>query len=153
MAKFQFKLDPVLLQRRAREDICQRELAKALRQRMILQSQLRTMQQTITYSKRDLADGLVGRIDMDRVSHFARYSSQVTHRAHAIVSRLGGVEKQINTAREKLAQATRARKALDLLRERRHRQWRQQLDRREAAQLDELAVQRYARDGMMGGAA
>lgn len=145
MSKFKFQFESVWVQRRAEEEKCQRHLAKVLRQRMIFRDQLRQMQQTITQSKRDLTDGLTGAVDLARVSGFAHYNGQVTQRAHAFVARLAAVERQIDTARGALLEATHARRAIELLRDKRHRQWRQQQDRREATQLDEIAVQRHAR--------
>ncbi len=145
MAKFSFKLDPVLFKRRVEEDRCQRDLAKSLRQRMILRDQLRLIQQTITHSKQELSEDLSGRVDVTRVLQFARFSGQVTHRAHAFVTRLAGVEKQIEADRQSLIEATRARKALEILRDRQYRRWRKQVQRREEAQLDEFAVQRHIR--------
>lgn len=149
MAKFKFNLEPVLFQRRTEEDRCQRDLAKVLRERMILQDQLRSMQETITGSRRELASGLAGTVDIDRVSHFARFSGQVRQRAMAFISRLAVTEKRIESAREKLIKATQARKALEILREKRFRQWVKEMERREAVALDELAVQRYAREAMI----
>ena len=145
MARFQFKLDPVLFKRRAEEDGCQRDLAKSLRQRMVLRDQLRMMQQAIGQSKQQLAGGLQGQVDVSQVLQFAQYSGQVTHRAHAFVVRLSVVEKQIDAGRNRLMEATRARKALEILRDRRYQQWRRQTQRREDAQMDELAVQRHGR--------
>ena len=145
MSTFKFQFESVWIQRRAEEEKSQRHLAKALRQRMIFRDQLRQMQQTITQSKRDLADGLTGTVDLARVSGFARFNGQVVQRAHAFVTRLAVVEKQIDTARATLLQATHARRAIELLRDKRRRQWQQQQDRREAAELDEIAVQRHAR--------
>ena len=145
MARFRFKLEAVLQHRRNLEDVAQRELAKTLRQRMILTDQLRSMQQTITESKRQLGDGLSGRVDLDQIGQFARYSGQVRLRAQAIVVRLAGVEKEIQAARERLMEATRDRKALELLEERQRQAWQAEQDRREAAELDDLAVGAYAR--------
>lgn len=145
MAKFQFKLDPLLLQRRVEEDRCQRELAQSLRQRMILRDQLGTMQHTITQSKGRLSDGLVGALDVDRVLQFARYSGQVTQRAQGMVVKLAGLEKQIDTARQKLLEATRARKALELLRNRRYQEWRGHIERQQDAQQDEIGLQGFIR--------
>ena len=149
MATFRFEHEPVLFQRRTEEDHCQRELAKALRSRMILMDQLRRMQENISLSKRQLGDGLVGRVDVDQVSHFARYGGQVTQRAHEFVSKLAAVERQVTAARGSLAEATRARKSLESLRQKRYDQWLSQLHRREQAQLDEFASQRFARRLML----
>jgi len=149
MGQFKFKLQPVLFQRNLKEQQCQRDLAKALRQRMILHHQLKEMQDTITGSKRQLGDGLVGKVDLDQVSNFARYSGQATQRAHALVTKLAVVEKQVDTARAALVEAARSRQALELLRQRRYEQWAQKQDRAEMARLDELAVQQYARRMVM----
>lgn len=150
MPKFTFKLEPVLKQRRRNEDQRQRDLAKLLRRRMILEGQIRQMQQTITESKRQLGGALCGKVALDRVGQFARYSGQVTQRAHAIVGELAKLENQIQTARAVLLEATRKRKALELLRNRQLARWKQQQQRREDARLDELNVQRYARSMMLG---
>lgn len=144
MAKFVFKLDSVLKHRRRVEDDRQRDLAKQMRRRMILQGQLRWMQSTITDSKLQLGDGLRGQVDLDRVGHFARYSGQVTQRAHGIVSELAQLEKEIQRGREALLVAVRQRKALDVLREHRHAKWKKEQNRREDVRIDELNVQRYA---------
>ncbi len=151
MAKFQFKLEPVLFQRRIEEERCQRDLAKSLRERMILHTQLRHMQQRVTQAKQSLTNGLVGVVDMTGVSSFARYSGQVRQRAHAFVMKLAGVEKQIDSARQTLIEASRRRKALELLRDKHYEAWKKRLAKREAAEMDEIAVQRYAYQHMMIG--
>lgn len=150
MAAFKFNLEPVLHQRQAYEDQCQRNLAKAFRQRMILHHQLRQMQQNISQSKHQLTDNLVGKVDLVSTAQFARYSNQVTLRAHAFVSKLSVTEKQIQDARQRLLEATRARQALEQLRQRQYQQWSRLRDRREAARLDELATQRATRRMMAG---
>lgn len=145
MAKFQFKLNALLCHRRAVEEERERELAAQLRKRMIFQDQLRQMQQTITQSKRDLRDGLVGFIDLDRVTTFTQYSGQVTWRAEQIVVELASVEKHIETARNNLLEASRERQALELLHNRQFEQWQREQTRIEDAELDELVLQRYWR--------
>lgn len=153
MPRFIFTLEPVLDHRKRIEDQSQRELARHLRQQMILMDQLRQMQQTIRASKHDLADGLIGRVDMTRVSDFARYAGQTSIRAQQIVQRLAGLQQQIDAARQKLMEATRQRKALELLRDRRLAAWRQQEERRQTAELDDLTLQRHLRESPMGAAA
>src|SRR5690606_29926616 len=149
MAKFHFRYEAVLRQRLLMEDERQRDLAKVMRQRMIVQNQLRQMQDTIVESKRNLGDTLVGRVDLDRVSQFARYSAQTAIRAQQLVVEIARLEKQIETARERLAEAMRARKAMELLRDRQYARWKQEQDRREAAELDEMAVQAYVRNTLL----
>lgn len=145
MARFKFKFDAVLRHRVAIEDGCQRDLAKELRQRMILEDQVRRMQQTIVESKRQLGDALVGEVQMQRIAGFARYSGQVAQRANSLVARLAVVEKQIDQARGRLVEATRGRKAIEILRDRHYQRWVREQDRRETVQLDDLALQAHGR--------
>ncbi|MAE66722.1 MAG: hypothetical protein CMJ18_20840 [Phycisphaeraceae bacterium] len=147
MARFNFRYDAVLRQRQAAENECQRDLARSLRERMVLQTQLRSMHQSITDSRHALADGLVGRVAMDRVAHFARSSGQFTVRAQQFVMRLAALEKQIQQDQHRLAEVTRARKALDVLRDRDESKWRRGQRRLEGARLDEAAIQRFGREG------
>lgn len=145
MAGFHFSLEPVLRQRQLAEDRCQRELAKVLRQRMILQTQIDQVQQTIRSAKRDLAGDLIGFVDLDRVSRFAHYSGQMAQRVEQIHVRLAAGKKQVDQARKNLLHATGARQALDLLRERHWQRWRRDQERREAAELDDLATGQFIR--------
>lgn len=143
----------MLEHRRVVEDERQRELAKHLRQKMILMDQLRQMQDAIRASKHDLAGSLVGRVDLTRVADFARYSGQTTIRAQQLVQKLAQLEQQISAARERLLAAARDRKAMELLRDRRQRQWQVEQMRREAAEMDDLAVQRHLRRATLENAA
>ncbi len=149
MAKFRFKLESLLRHRRAVEDAAQLELAKALRGRMILENQVRQMQQTITHSKRELRDGLVGKVDLDAISGFARFSGQCALRARELVGRLSQLHADCQRRREELAAAVRARKAVELLRERQLEAFRREQMRKEAIELDEAATQRFVRERLL----
>ena len=151
MARFQFRFETVLQHRRTLEDSCQRDLAKELRQRMILENQLRQMQQTIVSSKRELGGALTGSVEMSQIAQFARYSGQVTQRAHALVSRLATIERQVDQARQRLVEATRDRKAIEILRQRHYQRWRLEQERRETVELDDLALQSHGRKLALGG--
>lgn len=149
MAKFTFKLEPVLKQRQMLEDQKQRELAKLIRHRMIFHNQLRSIQSVLSDSKSQLTDGLVGEIDMTRVSQFARFSGQSQVRAQTIVRQLAGLESRIAEAQKQLVEAMRQRKALDLLRDKQYQAWKRTQLRREASRLDDLATQAYTRQVVM----
>ncbi|HAI12112.1 MAG TPA: flagellar export protein FliJ [Phycisphaerales bacterium] len=149
MAKFAFKLDPVLRQRQMIEDQKQRELAQLMRKRMIFHNQLRSIQTELTDSKGQLADGLIGEVDMTRVAQFARFSGQSQVRAQTIVRELAGLESRIVEAQKQLVEAMRQRKALDLLRDKQYKAWKRTQQRREASRLDDLATQAYTRQVVM----
>jgi len=143
MPAFVFKLDPVLRQREMVEDQRQRELAQLMRHQMIMMDQLRNLQQAISGSKRDLSQSLVGKVDLEAVSGFARFSGQTTQRAQGMVRKLAELEQQVQAARQRLIEASQERQALEKLKERQYEQWKREHDRREAAMMDELAMQNY----------
>lgn len=146
MPKFTFRYESLLQHRRNLEDRCQRQLAERVRTQMILTDQLKGMQQTIVRSKSDLGDALTGKIDLSRVGEFTRYNAESTVRGRQLVHRLAELETHIDAARQALLQATQQRKALDLLRERDFKLWRREQERKETAELDELASQAYTRE-------
>ena len=53
---------------------------------------------------------------------------------------LAGVLKRLESARAELLEATKRKKAVELLKERRFEEWKRDQDRRELAAVDELAV-------------
>ena len=143
MAPFRFELDALLKKVRLREDEAQRELAKRLRQRMILQSQIQEDEDAIGQAKQRLTDALVGSVDLDRVRQFAQFSGALTQRAQSIVVHLLGLDRQIATHRDRLAAAVRHRKAIELLYERRYEAWKRRAARRQTAASDEVALQMH----------
>lgn len=145
MAKFRFNLQAVLNHRQILEEQAQRDLGEAMQQRVRLLNSIREQQETIQQSKQNLGEGLRGRVDLDSIGRFAAYAGQVRIRAHHLVQELAVAEKQIEARRDALLQATKARKALELLRDRQLAQWKQDGERKEAAALDEFAAQSFIR--------
>ena len=142
---FTFRYETLLKHRRLLEDKAQRQLAEQVRTRMILTDQLTQMQQDIGRSKGDLGTALVGRVDLSRVGDFTRFNAQATVRGRQLVQRLAQLQTREDAARQHLLDATRQRKALELLRDKDHAQWQADQERREVAELDELASQAYTR--------
>lgn len=145
MAVFNFKFESVLTHRRRTEDQRQRELAQLLRQKMILESQLRSLQQRITDDKNSMAGSLLGPVNVNRIRQHAAHSMQVTSRAQQIAVKLLAIHRQIDQSRAALLEATKARKAIELLRDRHYNRWRGEQQRRETAELDEIATQAHGR--------
>ncbi len=147
MAAFKFKLNPLLKHRQRIEDDKQRRLAQLLRQKLILETQLRNQQQSITDDKHRLGRALVGHVDVDSIRRHAAHSTRMSINAQSIAFRLFELTKRIDLARAELIEATRQRRAIELLRDKQERRWRIEIERRQTAELDELATQAYARGG------
>ena len=144
MKAFQFRYQAVLKHRTAIEQQKQRALAQLMHQRNAMFKQLREMQDTISSSKREAAAGLVGSVDLDAIAGIARYSASCALQGNVLVRELAQMENLVNQARNELIEATKNRKALELLRDRQRQDWELEQRRMEAKQLDEQTTQAYA---------
>ena len=145
MARFVFPLEPVLKARRRAEEEIQRLVASIESERMRLEDILRRHQQNLVADKDVLRSGLTGLIDVRSLRLQANSSRQVMRRAQQIVLELAGVHKRLQAARTRLIEATRQRRAIELVREKRYEQWKTALNKAETAAMDELAVIAAAR--------
>lgn len=139
MAKFRFKLEAVLRHRTMIEQQKQRALADLETERLRLEAYIRRCQDGIEQERSELR-GLLSAADLQGARWQAGASIRLVARAQRAAIELAGVHKRISAAREELLAATRRRKAVDLLKERRREEWVSEQSRREMATVDELAV-------------
>lgn len=150
MARFRFNLQAVLKQRQAVERQRQQEVAAIEQQRLGLEEELRGYQASLHREKADLREALsrertsdYGRgVDLRGVRLQANAALHVVARAQQAVLRLAAVHKRLDAARLHLLEATKQRKAVETLRERRFEAWASEEKRKEANVLDELAILR-----------
>ncbi len=140
--RFSFRLEPLLTSRRRVEQDAQRALAELLRQRHVLEADLRRRQHEITTGKNHLRESLTGRLDLRALRLGTGSTLHVIRKAQQLVLQLAGLEERMETARQQLLAATTSRRAIELLRERRFEAWKAEIDKAETAVLDELAVAR-----------
>ncbi len=149
MPRFVFKLEPLLEQRRAQEREKQIVVAKIERERQELIRFLSAAQMEIGSHKRDLSSLLAGgegrAVRMTPVRLQAGASLHAEARARHLTIKLAGVYKRLHAAQSELASAMAARRAVELLKERRHSEWLHEQARREAAETDDLVVSRHGR--------
>jgi flagellar FliJ protein len=145
MAKFVFRLEPLLKARRRAEETEQRAVAELDRQRMALEDVLRGYQQNISHGKESLRGSLAGTLDMRFLRLEAGSALHLVRKAQQVVLQLAGLGQRLEAARAKLIEATKRRRALELLKERRFEQWKRKLDKAEDAQIDELVTNAAAR--------
>jgi flagellar FliJ protein len=142
MAGFRFKLEAVLELRRREERDRQLVVASLEHDRLALEERIRSLQRGIVQERHDLRDRLGGGdvIQFANVRVQANAGLHMVARAQRAVLELAGVHQRLDAARAKLLEATRKRKAVEVLRDRRFDEWRREQSRREAAEMDELAV-------------
>jgi len=142
MAKFVFKLEAVLRQRGHVEKEKQRALATIQAQMTQLQSELRTLNETVQASTDDLRDNrLTGKLDLHFLAAHRRFTLATQRKAMQLVQRMALVQRAVDEAQQALIEAVKQRKAVEKLREKHHERWKAEIDRKEAAQLDEVSMQ------------
>jgi len=154
VARFVFELEPLLEKRRTEERERQIAVASIERERQELIARLSRTQGEIASHKRDLGallSGAGGRpVAMTPVRLQAGASLHAQGRAQHLTIKLPGVYKRLHSAQQDLAGATAARRAVELLKEKRYRAWKAEQARREAAETDDIVVSRYRRRAGFG---
>ena len=150
MPRFIFQLQAVLKHRKNLEQQRQRELAVVLAQMQQLQDQLRALDHSVQDATADLrTNHMVGPIDLSFITAHRRFVLGVQARAMGLVQKMALLQRQVDQARAALAEAAKARKIMEKLRERHFERWKAALGARELAELDEIGMQlayRHATD-------
>jgi flagellar FliJ protein len=142
MAKFVFRLEGVLKQRRFEERQRQRELALRQAHLSELQLRLKQLNDEVQDANRDMRDNrLTGKIDLAFLAAHRRFLAAMQRGAVEIVQRMALAQKQVDEAMAQLAEAAKARKAIEKLREKQFERWKADQDRRETNELDEVSMQ------------
>ncbi|MEM7517836.1 MAG: flagellar FliJ family protein [Planctomycetota bacterium] len=162
MAKFVFEFEAVLRQRKREERDQRLVVAQLERERRSLENQIRGCQRSLEQEKRDLAvllgqerrsdeqPGLGAAVDLSGARVQANASLHLIAKAQRHVITLSGVHNRIDAARLKLLELTTRRRAVEVLRDQRYEAWKREQDRRETAELDEIATVRASRAGGVG---
>ncbi len=145
MAKFVFRLEPLLTARRHAEQDARRVVAVLERERIGLEDDLRRYQQQIKADKQLMRGTMTGSLDMRSLRQSAGVTLHVIRKAQQLVLQLAGVSQRMESARAELLKTMTRRRAIELLREKRFDQWKIVQSKAEIAALDELAVGRAAR--------
>ncbi|MAH65581.1 MAG: flagellar export protein FliJ [Phycisphaerae bacterium] len=145
MPKFRFQLQAVLDARLRAEREEHRRVAELEASRRRLEDGLRRRQSQIGEARSQLRGRLEGRIDASSLRGQANASLAEMRDAQRVVLELAGIHRRLEALREDLRAASRARRTVEILKERRFEAWRREEDRREQAELDEMAVIRGSR--------
>ena len=137
--RFRFRLEPVLRLREREESARMRDVAELERQRAALEALIRRCQERIRGSKDAVRQGLAGPLDLSALRGEAAGTMGAMRDAQALVLDLASVHRKLETARAALREAARARRAVELLRERRLESWRREEAKSEQRGLDEIA--------------
>jgi len=137
--RFRFRLEPVLRLREREEAARRRDVAELEHKRLALEERIRACQERIRGSKAAVRAGLAGPLDLGALRGEAAGSIGAMRQAQVLVRELAAVHGNLETARAALREASKARRAVELLRERRLESWQRDVARSEQRDLDEIA--------------
>ncbi|MEO1583358.1 MAG: flagellar FliJ family protein [Planctomycetota bacterium] len=146
MARFRFRLQPVLRQRELAEQDVRVKVADVEQVRIELEDRLRKQQQRIEHEEETLNAMTSGRhvaAETLRLQGVAAAAARAE--AQRLAVELAGVLKRLEAARSKLAERAAERRSIELLRDRQAAAFRREQDRIETATLDDLAAAAAAR--------
>lgn len=142
MAQFHFQLQGVLEHRERIEKDRQRDLAAAQAEMVRLNGELQAIDREVQQNTAEVRDHhLVGRLDMAFLAAHRRYMLGMRRKVVGLAQKISSQQHVVTAARDALAEASKQKKILEKLRDKRRQQWAQTLSRREAAALDELTTQ------------
>lgn len=152
MARFIFKLDPLLEQRRREERDRMRAVAEFERERLEIESEAARLGGEMRAERDALRAELGGSraVDLRRVQLQAGASLHGLRRTRELALRASAVLRRLEAARTELLEATKRRRAVELLRERRREAWLAEQRANEERELDELLTARFG-TGRNGG--
>jgi flagellar FliJ protein len=142
MPRFKFQLEGVLEHRKNFEAEKQRALAAVLAQMQALKTELSDLDQLARSAVSDLRENrLTGNLDLSFLAAHRRFSGSVQRKALALAQKMALVQREIDKARSELAEAAKQRKIIEKLRERQLERWKNQQNRQEAEELDDIGMQ------------
>ena len=142
MARFIFKLEAVLTQRKHAEHERQRVLGEALRVQADCEAKLAAIDEQVQQTAADLRNNyLVGVLDVQYIVAHKRYVQGMQQQAIKLAEAIARARLATDAARAELATAARAKKAIEKLRETQLERWKADQAKREADDLDEAGMQ------------
>ncbi|MCG8587584.1 MAG: flagellar export protein FliJ [Pirellulales bacterium] len=145
MAKFEFRLATLLKLRIAERDERRSELAEALKALAIIDERTGQIESEV-HLARSAVQQAVGEqtVAVDTLLDNQRYELQLMAEKKAAEEQREKVAVETDRRRSVLVEADRQVKTLEKLRDREHQQHRVREERREAKQIDEVAVRTHA---------
>lgn len=142
MATFRFNLEGVLRHRKHIEQQHQRAVGELLAQMTAMQAEMQALNDTVSDSTEQLRTShLTGSIDLGYLTAHRRFMLATRAKAADLLQRMARLQQQIDQARQRLAEAAKQRKIIEKLKEKQFERWRDDLQRKELANLDEVGMQ------------
>jgi flagellar export protein FliJ len=107
----------------------------------VLDSELRALDSSVRASVDDVRKNrLLGPLDLPFLAAHRRYGLAMQRKAMGIAEKMAAIQIQVDRAKRNLSEASKQRKILEKLRERLLARWREAAERRDVAEMDEIAM-------------
>lgn len=138
MARFTFKLDGVLEQRKNAERQRQRDVATAQQTLLKLQAEIDAL---AAISRTSAAELRSSRLSAAALAAHQRFILSMRHKGRALRQQHADAGRELRDAQAALTEAAKQRKVMEKLRERDHAKWSEAQQRRDAQEADDVARQ------------
>lgn len=146
MNRFRFQLDPLLELRKQKEESVKLELAEKNRQIMEGRQQMLSLYEQLKgLQARELEDRRQG-ADLLQMRASVAYRFKLKLDMLTKGREIETLSQQAGNIRRRLTEAVRDRRAIELLREERLRQWRRRAAREEQGFIDDISQQAFVRN-------
>src|SRR3982750_2697078 len=136
MAKFIFKLDGVLRQRKHVEQEKMRALAVCLKQQSDLELEPPRLKENPQKTNDDVRrNHLTGVLDMTFLAAHRRFMNAMQRRAGVMMQQIAVAKQRVDEARKILAESAKQRKVMEKLSEKHHERWRAEVAAKEFREL------------------
>jgi flagellar FliJ protein len=142
MPRFVFNLESVLRHRVQAEQERMREVAVVQAEMTRLQNELKALNDAMKASSQEMkANHLTGPLDVGYLAAHRRYTVAMQRGGLALVQEMARQQRKVDDAQRLLAEAAKDRKVMEKLKERQYERWKAEVERKETAQADEVAMQ------------
>lgn len=142
MARFIFRLEALLRQRRLIEEQRQTEMAAAQREVTRIETELRRINESReSVAAQMRSNHLVGRLNLSLIAAHRRFGTSLARQIAALNAERVQHQATLDAARLALVEAARERKTVEKLKEQQFARWQEDQARRELADSDEVGMQ------------
>lgn len=145
MAKFKFRLEPILKMRKLRQNDTERIVAERIGHMLRARRQLGQVSRQIEQHYDTIRQaGLVGPIDMTALVGNRVYLNHLHQIRHTEIATLAQAQHHVDQAKKDLTEAKKQTDIMEKLRERAKFRFDRERQRAETVELDDLATAKYA---------
>ncbi len=145
MPKFRFKLQPVLHQRRGKEDTLKKELADIKRLFEIEKSVLEELKHKLLDIHTKLREKQKSLLDPSEAMAYSNYIDKVEQEIELQIVKLTDIANKVKRAQERLIEASKDKKILEKLYDKQYEEFKRELEQVEQNLIDEIATIRHSR--------